>query len=474
MTDSPKKKGMPSPIQKMEHDAASNIWTIWYASQYGKLERVRSILDRNAVASIDVQEFRTRWSPLHFACRYGHSSVVELLVARGANVDLPDWQGNTPLHLAAGWGDLQCVTLVLEGGADVRRKNVNNNTPLDLAISLFRKDHVCLLKDWKPLGLSAEELAEYRQHLIDNDTIIKEFERALAEEPNPDIRLELQALHFKRKCFGVNHPGLLGTFSKLVNLYREDKKLENAFAMADCGLTLCEATHGRCHLETARWVSTLAELLLQREDFDQAIHCFVEALNTLTTLKGEADQETSVALENLAIGCQQAGRLEDTEKHLKMLLRLLTERYGGGYNAKLFHLSVQLASVLLAKKRTNEARDLFEQCLLHAENLFGSTDEHTVTCTDALGKCCFLLGDFPEAEMYFKRSLAVIMRLPNPSTTETPLSPSRQDQFRRVQSNLAMVAIAARSSEAVHSQLEHLGYMNAESGAPQTVATMLK
>lgn len=149
------------------------------------------------------------------------------------------------------------------------------------------------------------ELAEYRQQLIANDTTVKEFERALAEERNSSIRLELQALHFKRQCFGVNHPGLLGTYSKLVNLYRfaifqglstcrilshitrfdqtrEDGKLEAAFAMADCGLTLCETTHGRSHLETARWVSALAEMLLLRESFDQAIHCFMEALNTLT------------------------------------------------------------------------------------------------------------------------------------------------------------------------------------------------
>ncbi|EGZ26316.1 hypothetical protein PHYSODRAFT_484252 [Phytophthora sojae] len=351
----------------MERDAASNIWTIWYASQYGKVERVRSLLDRKAAASIDVQEFRTRWSPLHFACRYGHSSLVEHLVARGANVDLQDWQGNTPLHLAAGWGDLQCVTLVLEGGADVRRKNLKGDTPLDLSVSLSRRDHTRLLKDWKPLGLSGEELAEYRQQLIANDTTVKEFERALAEERNSSIRLELQALHFKRQCFGVNHPGLLGTYSKLVNLYREDGKLEAAFAMADCGLTLCETTHGRSHLETARWVSALAEMLLLRESFDQAIHCFMEALNTLTALKGESDHETSIALENLAIAC---------------------------YNAKLFHLTVRLASVLLAQKRTDEARDLFERCLKHAENLFGPSDEQTVTCTDALGKCCFLLGDF--------------------------------------------------------------------------------
>ncbi|KAG6976075.1 hypothetical protein JG688_00001726 [Phytophthora aleatoria] len=183
MADSPsKKKSMPSPIQKMERDAANNIWTIWYASQYGKLERVRSLLDRNAVSSIDVQELR-------------------------------------------------CV-----------------------------------------------------------------------------------------------------------------------------------------------------------------LPC------TTRSLQGETDHETSLALENLAIACELAGMLKLTETHLRTLLRLLMERYGGGYNAKLYHLNVRLASVLLAQKRVLDARELYAQCLPHAENLFGGADDHTVACTDALGKCCFLLGQFASSE----------------------------------------------------------------------------
>ncbi|ETK76474.1 hypothetical protein F442_17444 [Phytophthora nicotianae P10297] len=437
MASSPSKKnGMPSPIQKMERDAATNIWTIWYASQYGKLERVRSLLDRNAVSSIDVQEFRTQWSPLHFACRYGHSSLVAFLIARNANVDLQDWQGNTPLHLAAGWGDLDCVTLVLEGGADVRRTNNTGQTPLDVSISLARKDHIRLLKDWRPLGLSAEELAAFRQQLIANNTELIKFERALVEEPNTDIRLELQALHFKRQCFGQSHPGLFATYSKLVNLYRDNNKIADAFSMADHGLTLCESTYGRRHVDTARWVSAIGELLLLRENFDQAIHCFVEAFNTISSLQGETHHETMFALENLAIAC---------------------------YNAKLYHLNVRLASVLLAQKRVQEARELYVQCLPHAENLFGGTDDHTVACTDAIGKCCFLLGEFAEAEKYFKRSLAAITRLPAPSTTDSQealSSPPQKDRFRRAQSNLAMVAVAAKSSSAVQAQLACLGYLH--------------
>eukprot|EP00644_Phytophthora_capsici_P000980 jgi/Phyca11/19043/fgenesh1_pg.PHYCAscaffold_43_\ len=203
MTDSPgKRKSMPSPIQKMEKDAANNIWTIWYAAQYGKLERVRSLLDRNAVSSVDVQEV----------------------------------QGNTPLHLAAGWGDLECITLVLEGGADVRQKNNTDQTPLDVAVSLARKDHVRLLKDWKPLGLSAEGWNFKRCTLNDN----------------------------------VSEKGTLVFW---------ERGLHTTFMARDTG-----------------------------------------------NLRGEADLEATIALENLAIVCEQAGMVKLTEIHLKTLVRLLTER----------------------------------------------------------------------------------------------------------------------------------------------------
>ncbi|KAG6971845.1 hypothetical protein JG687_00001795 [Phytophthora cactorum] len=113
-------------------------------------------------------------------------------------------------------------------------------------------------------------------------------------------------------------------------------------------------------------------------------------------------------------------------------------------------------------KRVLEARELYAQCLPHAENLFGGADDHTVACTDALGKCCFLLGQFAEAEKYFKSSLAAITHLPAPSIVdnqETLSSSIGQDRFQRAQSNLAMVAVAAKSSSAVHAQLACLGYL---------------
>jgi hypothetical protein len=67
-----------------------------------------------------------------------------------------------------------------------------------------------------------------------------------------------------------------------MNELRDNKDLDGAFAMADHGLTLCDAKHGRRHIETGRWVGVLGGLLLLRENCSQAIHCFIEAFDTFT------------------------------------------------------------------------------------------------------------------------------------------------------------------------------------------------
>jgi hypothetical protein len=44
-----------SPLQKALDTKKQDIWTIWYAAQYGKIDRMKAILQRKEVL-IDVQE----------------------------------------------------------------------------------------------------------------------------------------------------------------------------------------------------------------------------------------------------------------------------------------------------------------------------------------------------------------------------------------------------------------------------------
>jgi len=64
-------------------------------------------------------------------------AVMELLLARGADVEAQDRYGGTPLHAAAYAGRAYLVDLLLDKGAHIEAKNNNGRTPLFTA---FEKD----------------------------------------------------------------------------------------------------------------------------------------------------------------------------------------------------------------------------------------------------------------------------------------------------------------------------------------------
>jgi cytohesin len=100
----------------------------------GDLAGVQAELDKG----VDVDEGNDSWpgmTPLHYAADEGHTEVVELLIANGADVNAKNENGWTPLHLAAYWGGKEIVELLIAAGADVNAKDMSNwiGTPLDIA-----------------------------------------------------------------------------------------------------------------------------------------------------------------------------------------------------------------------------------------------------------------------------------------------------------------------------------------------------
>jgi hypothetical protein len=73
------------------------------------------------------------YTPLHWAAVRGHWDAVEVLVARGADVDAVGGDGGTPLHLAAHHDRPDMVRLLLEEGADLTIQNQWGRTPLHVA-----------------------------------------------------------------------------------------------------------------------------------------------------------------------------------------------------------------------------------------------------------------------------------------------------------------------------------------------------
>ena len=85
---------------------------------------------------------------LHEATIKGKKEVVELLIAKGADINAKDKDGQTPLHAAVNGGYKELAELLIARGADMNAKNNSGRTPLDLARERKYKEVAKLLKKY--------------------------------------------------------------------------------------------------------------------------------------------------------------------------------------------------------------------------------------------------------------------------------------------------------------------------------------
>ena len=73
--------------------------------------------------------------------------VARLLIAHGADPNIPDVDGYTPLHNASMRGLIEIVRLLIELGANLEVKDKQGRTPLGLATRHKHEETVKLLSE---------------------------------------------------------------------------------------------------------------------------------------------------------------------------------------------------------------------------------------------------------------------------------------------------------------------------------------
>jgi ankyrin repeat protein len=85
-------------------------------------------------------------TPLQSAVAGGRVAVAELLLAKGAKVNVRFPNGAVPLHLAAELGDLEMVQLLIGRGGEVNARNEAGLTPLGVALERDEPEVAALLR----------------------------------------------------------------------------------------------------------------------------------------------------------------------------------------------------------------------------------------------------------------------------------------------------------------------------------------
>ena len=159
--------------------------SIFEACAAGEIERVEQLVLESASGAVGAPGINgysaDGWTPLHLAAFFGHAKIVELLIARsadvlarsrgangntplhaalagnhqfvagvlighGADVNAPDAQGWRPLHLAAANNNMDAIEALIAQGADVHAPNGEAKTALSLATEKNHREAAALLR----------------------------------------------------------------------------------------------------------------------------------------------------------------------------------------------------------------------------------------------------------------------------------------------------------------------------------------
>jgi cytohesin len=128
----------------------------------GNIGAIKQHLD--AGEEVDAKDNKFVGTFLHWASGGGQKEIVELLIAKGADVNATDGDGDTALHLAGSTtASIEITELLINKGADVNAMNmsppgrrIGGMTPLDMATLGNRPEIAQLLR--KHGGKTAKEL----------------------------------------------------------------------------------------------------------------------------------------------------------------------------------------------------------------------------------------------------------------------------------------------------------------------------
>ncbi|KAL7397389.1 hypothetical protein ABVT39_021211 [Epinephelus coioides] len=112
---------------KPEQSQSENL--IHMIATDGELVLLQELLDDTDINTVN----SANETLLHVAAENGHLPIIELLIHKGARLDLQDNKGHTALHRAARRGHTEIVAALIQAGAPIYAQDVDGKTPVHLA-----------------------------------------------------------------------------------------------------------------------------------------------------------------------------------------------------------------------------------------------------------------------------------------------------------------------------------------------------
>ncbi|KAA0147080.1 hypothetical protein FNF31_07655 [Cafeteria roenbergensis] len=119
---------------------------LWEAAKAGNTAEASRLLDEGAPVTWE-NSLDDGFTALIKAAQGGHPDTVEVLLDRGADLEVKSWDGFTALMKAAQGGHKDTVEVLLDRGADLEVKSWDDSTALTMAAEHGHRDTAELLLD---------------------------------------------------------------------------------------------------------------------------------------------------------------------------------------------------------------------------------------------------------------------------------------------------------------------------------------
>ena len=141
------------PVSELQHGAA--IVCLRLAAKFGRLGTITELLVDRSI-DLNTAEPGTGRTALHYAAENGHSQVVALLLAHGADSNLVDGDGRTPISLATEVVEPHCFLNLLRQGCDISARDLEGYTMIHYAAANGNMAALIAVKECLDIGDASE------------------------------------------------------------------------------------------------------------------------------------------------------------------------------------------------------------------------------------------------------------------------------------------------------------------------------
>jgi hypothetical protein len=138
-------------LDKMPPESPNGNWPqtpLHVAARCGALEIVQLLIQRGASIEIKSGPTARSLTPLHFAAEGGHADVIKFLLESGASPHSRSESESTPFYRAARSGSLKALRVLYDAGSDINSLTWDKFTPLFEAVAHGRSRTANQLLEW--------------------------------------------------------------------------------------------------------------------------------------------------------------------------------------------------------------------------------------------------------------------------------------------------------------------------------------